>query len=110
MANLNYSSLLYGAVLVSANIFALSVLPRTVGFTKVLPTFACVVGFVATAWALSRLVHSGMQLSILIPLAAAIIPLATIVVGIFLYGESASPQKISLLVVACGVIGFAARA
>ena len=61
-----------------------------------------------SAWALFRLVYSGMQLSILMPLAAAI-PLATIAVGVLVHGETASVQKIGLLVIACGLIGFAVR-
>ena len=103
------SLVLYGSALIVANVFALAVLPRTEGFTKLLPTAVCVGGFVVTAWALSRLVHTGMQLSILMPLAAATIPLATIATGVLVYGETASVQKIGLLLIACGLIGFAAR-
>ena len=101
---------LYGSVLIIANVFALAMLPRTQGFTQWVPSLFCAAGFMITAWALSRLVYSGMQLSILMPLAAAVIPLATIAIGILAYGESASVQKIALLVVACGLIGVAARA
>ena len=106
---MNTNLVLYGSALIVANVFALTILPRTAGFTKLPPTLLCVSGFVVTAWALSRLVHSGMQLSILIPLAAAAIPLATIAMGVLVYGETASVQKIGLLVLACGLIGFAAR-
>lgn len=101
---------LYGAVLIVSNILAISVLPRTAGFTKILPTLFCIVGFVVTAWSLSRLVHTGVQLSVLIPLAAAVIPLATIFVGVIYFGEPASPMKMGLLVAACGLVGLAARA
>lgn len=107
---MNSTLALYGSALIAANVFALAVLPRTAGFTKPVPTLLCIVGFIVTAWALSRLVYSGVQLSILTPLAAAAIPLATIAIGIVVYGESASVQKIGLLVIACGLIGFAARA
>jgi hypothetical protein len=38
---------------------------------------------------------------------AAVVPLCAIAVGILFYGESASFIKLSLLVSACLVIGFA---
>ena len=99
----------YGILLIAANTFAIAVLPGTEGFTRTGPTLLCLGGFVVTAWSLARLVHTGMQLSILMPLAAAIIPLATIAVGVVLYGESASVTKLGLLVTACALIGVAAR-
>lgn len=99
----------YVLLLVAANTFAIAVLPRTEGFTRLTPTLLCVGGFIVTAWSLARLVHSGMQLSILMPLAAAVIPLAAIVVGVVIYEESASVAKLGLLVSSCVLIGVAAR-
>ena len=52
--------------------------------------------------------QSGAKLGIMSPLLAAIIPLGVIAVGIFLYHESASPLRITLLLAACGLIGAAA--
>ena len=99
----------WGLVLVAANTFAIAMLPRTDGFTKLAPTLLSIGGFVVTAWALSRLIYSGVQLSILMPVAAAVIPLAAIAVGVVIYGESASILKMVLLASACGIIGIAAR-
>ena len=110
MPNFNPSLFTYGAILIAANTAAIAVLPRTAGFTKLLPTSLCLAGFFVTAWALARLVHSGIQLSILMPLAAAAIPLAAVFVGVFYYGEPASPLKIGILITACLLIGVAARA
>lgn len=109
MGAMSSSIVFYGIVLISANILALGVLPRTAGFTAALPTAICIAAFVITSWALSRLVYSGMRLTILVPLAAAVIPLATIFVAMLFYGEPASARKVGLLVVACGLIGLAAR-
>lgn len=100
----------WGLLLVVSNTFAIAMLPKTDGFTKLVPTLLTIGGFVVTAWALSRLIHSGLQLSILMPVAAAVIPLAAIAIGVVVYGESASMTKIALLVGACALIGIAARA
>jgi hypothetical protein len=71
-------------------------------------TFFCAVFFLLGIGALARLTHHGVELSILIPIIAAAIPLTTVVVGIIVYGESASPLKIGLLLVACLSVGWAA--
>lgn len=110
MGNVNVSTYMYGAILIISNVFAISVLPRTAGFTKLMPTLLCSLGFLVTAWALSRLVHGGMQLSILMPLAATIVPLAAVIVGVLYFNDPVSPLKIGLLIAACGLIGVAARA
>ncbi|MGE3599135.1 MAG: SMR family transporter [Dehalococcoidia bacterium] len=86
---------------------ALSMLPQTAGFTKLWPTVACIVPFVAGIALLARIAASGVQLSILIPLSAAAVPLAIVAVGIFAYGEPASLLRVAILVVACVLIGVA---
>jgi hypothetical protein len=48
-----------------------------------------------------------MNLGLLIPAMSALVPLASIVVGVLVYHESTSVPRIALLVVACGLIGFA---
>ncbi len=99
----------YGLTLLVANTFAISILPKTEGFSRLSPTLLCIAGFIVTAWSLARLIGAGLELSVLMPLAAAVIPLAAIGVGVFLYGEAASLPKIGLLVLACGLIGVAAK-
>jgi hypothetical protein len=56
---------------------------------------------------MARLLNSGINLGILLPFMAAVVPLCAIAVGILFYGESASFIKLFLLVSACLVIGFA---
>jgi multidrug transporter EmrE-like cation transporter len=91
-----------------SQLIAVALLPRTVGFTKIGPTILCCVLFIIGVGALSRLIFKGVELGLLIPIMAAVMPLVTIVVGIVLYGESASPVKLSLLGVSCVLIGIAA--
>jgi small multidrug resistance pump len=52
--------------------------------------------------------YGGAKLGIMMPLLAAVIPIGIIVIGISLYGESASVLKVALLIGACGLIGAAA--
>ena len=70
--------------------------------------FGCAVLFVCGIWMVARMYHGGAKLGIMMPLLAAVIPLGIIVIGIYMYGESASMLKIALLVGACGLIGAAA--
>ena len=89
-------------------VIAVALLPRTRGFTQPLPTVACAVLFVLGIWMVARLYEGGAKLGIISPLLAAVIPLAVVVVGIFAYGESASPLRVLLLVGACALVGAAA--
>jgi multidrug transporter EmrE-like cation transporter len=93
---------------VAFQVLAMMLLPRTRGFTEPLTTFGCAALFVAGIGMVARLYHGGAKLGIISPLLAAIIPLAVIAVGIFMYGESTSPLRVVLLVVACALIGSAA--
>jgi len=89
-------------------VLAVALLPRTRGFTEPLPTVASAVLFILGIWMVARLYEGGVKLGIISPLLAAVIPLAVIGVGIFIYGESASILRVSMLVGACALIGAAA--
>ena len=94
-------------VSIALQVFALSLLPASEGFTRLWPTAALVVSFVSGIGLLARLTANGVPLSILIPIAAAIIPLALIAVGVAILGEQAPLPRILLLVGACILIGIA---
>ncbi len=87
-----------------ANIGALSVLPLTQGFSRLLPTLICISLFIVNIFFLARLIHSGTLLSGLVPLMSGLIPLSMILVGVFFYGESGSPLRVALLVGACALV------
>ena len=93
---------------VVAQLGAITLLPRTAGFTKAAPTLLCAGLFLLGIYALARLTHKGVDLGLLVPAMSGFIPLVTIAIGIFVYGESASPLKLGLLVGACVLIGVAA--
>ena len=93
---------------VGFQVLAVALLPRTRGFTQLLPTLGCSLLFICGIWMVARMYQSGAKLGILSPLLAAVIPLGVMVIGIIVYHESASPLRITLLVLACGLIGVAA--
>ena len=88
-------------------VIGLSLMPLTKGVTQLAPSIACGLAFMAGLGLMARLLNSGVNLGILLPFMAAVVPLCAIAVGILFYGESASVIKLSLLVSACLVIGFA---
>jgi len=82
-------------------------LGRTAGFTQVPWSLACAGVYAVSFWALSTLIREGGPLSLIMPLLAAIVPLAVSIIAIVAMGESASTLRVSLLVVACLTIGVA---
>lgn len=88
-------------------ILAVALLPRTAAFTDPVWTVACLGVYAVSLWVLAYLLHSGAPLSLLIPVLAATVPLATIFVGVLVYNEAASLLKIAILGSACALIGVA---
>ena len=88
-------------------VIGLSLMHLTKGLTEIVPSIGCGLAFLAGTGLMARLLHSGINLGVLLPFVAAIVPLCAIAVGMLFYGESASLTKLSLLVSACLVIGFA---
>lgn len=88
---------------------ALSLLPKTQGFTNIVYTVVFMTLYTIAFAAMARLIQSGANLSVVLPLFSAVVPLVTVALGIFIYGESASLQKVAMLVVACVLVGLASR-
>lgn len=109
MAGLSATVILTFLVVVIAQTIGISILPKTQGFTNIGYALGAAAAFILSLAAMARLIQSGVNLGILIPLMASTIPLASVVIGIFVYGESASLPKVGLLVVACILVGVASR-
>ena len=107
MVALTPSILMMFAVSIVFQIIGLSLLPVTKGVTVIIPSLGCGISFLVGLGMMARLNNSGINLNVLIPFMAAIIPICVIAVSVLVYGESASITKISLLVSACLVIGYA---
>ena len=107
MSNLLSSVVLMFAVSIVFQVFGIAMLPLSKGLTQPMPTLGLAVGFLVGIGLMARLIYSGVSLSMLIPIMAATVPLASIVLGVVVYGEVASLPKIAMLVTACGLIGVA---
>lgn len=107
MAALTPSILMMFAVSIVFQVIGISLLPATKGVTAIIPSLGCGISFLVGLGMMARLTNSGINLNILIPFMAATVPIFVIAVSILVYGESVSITKISLLVSACLVIGFA---
>lgn len=110
MAGISLNVLLLFVAAVISQLIAAGLLPRTAGFTNPVPTLACAGALVLSFLFIARMIHSGVNLSILAPLVSAIVPLGAVFIGILMYGEAASIGKVALLITACALIGVAARA
>ena len=91
-------------------IFAIYLIPLTKGLTAPLPTIVWGVVVVASSALVVRVAHAGVNLSLIIPIMSAVVPLGGIAVAILIHGEPASFLKIGALVVACALVGVASLA
>jgi multidrug transporter EmrE-like cation transporter len=98
-----------GMMILSAasQLFGIAMLPLSQGFTKPLPTLGALLGYLVGLFLMARMAHAGVNLSLLVPVLAALIPIGSIVLSVAVYGEAASVAKLSVLVVACLLIGVA---
>ncbi len=79
-------------------------IPATHGLTKPLPTLGMLLSFGIGIGLLARLVGMGVNLSIAVPLVTTTLQLSSILFGIAVLRESASPLKILLLAGACTLV------
>jgi multidrug transporter EmrE-like cation transporter len=94
---------------VAAQLLGTAMLPLTQGLTRPVPTLVGALGFLIGTGLMARLVNSGINLSVLVPLVSAAVPLASIAMGVLLFGDTPSVPKLALLLAACGLIGFATK-
>jgi multidrug transporter EmrE-like cation transporter len=94
---------------VAAQLLGTAMLPLTQGLTRPVPTLVGALGFLIGTGLMARLVNSGVNLSVLVPLVSAAVPLSSIAMGVLLFGDTPSVPKLALLLAACGLIGFASK-
>ena len=88
---------------------AVTLLPLTKAFTKPLATLFLSAALILAMYLFARMLASGVQYVVLIPLNAAAVPICSIILGALFLGQSASPLKLLTLVVACVFVGLASR-
>jgi multidrug transporter EmrE-like cation transporter len=107
MTSVSPNVILMIALSVAFQLIGVFLLPMTKGLTQPLPTIAGAIAFLIGLGLMARLSASGVNLSVLLPLMAALVPLGAVAIGVLAYGDSASLPKIFMLVAACGLIGYA---
>ena len=107
MLKISLSGGLMFLLAIAGQVIGASFLPATKGFTHATYTFACVGGFVVALFCMARLIASGIDLSMVVPVMTCSVPLGILAVAFLYYGEPASISKVALLVTAVGLIGVA---
>lgn len=82
-------------------------LGRTDAFRNLGWSLVCLSVYMVSFWALATIIREGGPLSLILPALAAVVPIVTIMVAVFVMGEAASWQRLGLLSVACLMIGYA---
>lgn len=100
-------TILIFALIIATQILAGTFLPRTDAFRNLPWTAACLGTYILSFWLMAVLIGRGVPLSLLLPLMAALVPLAMVGVGVWIYHEPASWTKLAWLFAACGAIGVA---
>ncbi|WP_176595015.1 MULTISPECIES: hypothetical protein [Sphingobium] len=90
-----------------SQVVSVSLLPQTNGFANASWTICCVIPFLISLWLIAVMIRQGVALNVIMPLFAASVPLASIAVDYFVYGNALSFSKLALLVGACCAIGVA---
>lgn len=85
-----------------------TLLVKTSGFREPMWTVACLAVYALSFYMLAEVIRQGLALSLVLPILAALVPLATIAVAVIVLGEPASWLRIGLLATACLIIGYAA--
>ena len=70
---------------VAAQVFGVYLLPMTQGLTQLVPTIGAGLSILFAVGLMARITHAGVNLSTLMPIIAATVPLGAIAVGILMY-------------------------
>lgn len=96
------------ALVVVSQVAGASMLVKTTGFRDPLWTAACLATYAVSLFLLAETIRRGMALSLIMPILAALVPLATIAVAVLVFREQASWLRLGLLSGSCLLIGVAA--
>ena len=107
IAGISIQTILLFAAIIITQIVGGMFLPRTEAFRNLPWTAACLGTYIPSFYLMALVISRGMPLSMMLPIMAALVPLAMVGVGVWMYGEPASFAKIAWLVAACGAIGVA---
>jgi len=96
-------------LVVITQVIGVSMLVKTVGFRDPMWTAACLATYTVSLFILADTLRQGIALSLMMPILAALVPLASIIIAITVFREQVSLAKLGLLALSCVLIGVAAR-
>lgn len=109
MKSLSLETILLFSAATLFQLAAVLLLPAAKGMGLNWPTLGVALGYAIGVTCMARLIISGVDLSLLIPLITVAIMLSAVAAGVVLYGDKASLPKVAMLVVAAGLVGVASR-
>ena len=101
-------TILMVALVTLTQIAGVTMLVKTTGFRDPLWTAACLATYVVSLFLLAETLRQGMALSLVMPILAAAVPLASIIIAVIVFREQASWMQLGLLSLACVLIGVSA--
>jgi quaternary ammonium compound-resistance protein SugE len=108
LAQISMRAVIMVALVVVTQVAGSTLLVKTEGFRQLGWSLACVGVYAVSFYVLAETIRQGMALSLVMPILAALVPLATIAVAVTVLGEQASWLRLGLLSGACLMIGAAA--
>jgi multidrug transporter EmrE-like cation transporter len=109
MAGASVGLIITFTISLASQLLGVAMLPLTQGLTRPVPTLIGALGFLIGTGLMARLVNNGVNLSVLIPLNSTAVPLASIAMGVLLFGDTPSVPKLAVLLTACGLIAFSSK-
>lgn len=107
LENLPLRAILMVALVTVTQVVGATMLVKTTGFRDPAWTVACLATYAISLFLLAETIRQGMALSLIMPILAALVPMATIVIAVTVFREQASWLRIGLLSGACLMIGVA---
>ena len=108
LAQISFKAVFMVLLVVATQVGGASMLVKTEGFRVPMWTAACLATYALSLYVLAETIRQGMALSFVMPVLAALVPIATIAVAVLVLGESVSWPQLGLLSFACLLIGAAA--
>ena len=108
LAQLPLRAIAMVALVVVTQVAGSTMLVKTMGFRDPVWTAACLATYAVSFFILAETIRQGMALSLVMPILAAVVPLASIAIAVTVLHEQASWLRLGLLSGACLMIGAAA--
>lgn len=103
-----YRAVFMVAIVVFTQVAGSTMLVKTAGFRDPAWTAACLATYALSFFVLAETIRQGMALSLVMPILAGVVPLASIIIAVTVLHEQASWLRLGMLSGACLLIGVAA--